>query len=57
MKIDRLDPEDLNEKCLSCAVVRECDYTDLFFEGNCPCMKCIVKPICRSSCNEWHDVT
>jgi hypothetical protein len=41
-----------DETCKSCHIFSECEISDYFFD-ECPCGKCLVKPICQVACDEW----
>jgi hypothetical protein len=39
-----------NELCQGCLTNNQCDQTPI---KDCPCIRCIVKSMCRDACEEY----
>ena len=48
---ERMKPEN---ECKGCTVDQdECIILKYYSSQNCPCIECLVKPICIEGCDEW----
>lgn len=45
------------EGCTMLSMGIECKVLELYEAENCPCLDCIVKPMCEDPCEDFNDLT